>query len=54
MQDRFQRIEKKREAFIEELKGKIQKFELEETKNVERRKISDKTAQQLRDMEGQN
>ena len=45
MQDRFKIIEGKRETFIGELEQKIKDFELEETKNVERRKISDKKAQ---------
>ena len=54
MQDRFKIIEGKRETFIGELEQQIKDFELEETKNVERRKISDKKAQQLQDMEGQN
>ena len=54
MQDRFRRIEDKREAFIKELQDQAKDHEVEQSKAKDRRKNATKLEKQLESMEGQN
>ena len=52
IQERFKRVDEKREDFIKELQDKVSKAEIEVSKRDGRQKNADKLSRQLQDVEG--